>query len=145
MAASVPIQKTIYVGPFVHCKSLAELDICEKGAIGVDEKGVIAFVERDVEVDGLEKVRDKYDGWKDASVVRIEGEGFFFPGFIGMLLLPSSPPISLYHISFPLIQTQLASANKPYQTPTPTPPNTPTPASSAKPHSSPGSKPTPSP
>jgi guanine deaminase len=92
MAASVPIQKTIYVGPFVHCKSLAELDICEKGAIGVDEKGVIVFVERDVEgVHGVEKVREKYDEWKDASVVRIEGEGFFFPGFIGMLLLASSP------------------------------------------------------
>jgi guanine deaminase len=94
MAASVPIQKTIYVGPFVHCKSLAELDVCEKG--------VIVFVERDVEgVHGVEKVREKYDGWKDASVVRIEGEGFFFPGFIGMLLLassPLSPNLSLPHI-----------------------------------------------
>ncbi|KAF2661138.1 guanine deaminase [Lophiostoma macrostomum CBS 122681] len=79
MAASAAISKTIYFGSFVHSKTLTELDICEKGAIGVDEEGVIRFVERDSEV---ENVLEKYGEWKDAKVVRIKGNGFFFPGFI---------------------------------------------------------------
>lgn len=74
------LSKTIYFGAFVHSKTLKELEICEKGAIGVDEAGIIRFVERGVE--SVEDVVKKYEEWKDASVVRIEGEGFFFPGFI---------------------------------------------------------------
>ncbi|KAI9836079.1 MAG: hypothetical protein M1819_001693 [Sarea resinae] len=41
-------RRTIYAGRFIHCKTRAELDICERGAIGVDENGVIVFVEREV-------------------------------------------------------------------------------------------------
>ncbi|ORY14260.1 hypothetical protein BCR34DRAFT_534410 [Clohesyomyces aquaticus] len=80
MAASAPIKKTVYYGTFVHSKSLSELDICAKGAIGVDENGVIAFVERDVS--DVANVIQKYGEWKDAEVVKIEDNGFFFPGFI---------------------------------------------------------------
>lgn len=80
MAASAPIPKAIYFGPFVHSVSLAELEICEKGAIGVDENGVIKFVERNVEMDG---VKEKHGDWKEAKVVQLKGNGFFFPGFIG--------------------------------------------------------------
>ena len=83
MAASASISKTIYLGSFVHCETLTELDICEKGAIGVDENGVIQLVEKDVEV---EKVQEKHGDWKDAKVVRLRGNGFFFPGFIGMYI-----------------------------------------------------------
>lgn len=83
MAASAPISKTIYFGPFVHSTSLAELEICENGAIGVDEKGVIAFVERDVAYDGVDEIKRRNQGWRDAGVVSVEGNGFFFPGFIG--------------------------------------------------------------
>lgn len=85
MAASAPISKTIYVGSFVHSKSLTELDVCEKGAIGVDEEGVIRYVERGGEgVEVLQKVQEKEGGWRDAEVVKIRGNGFFFPGFVGM-------------------------------------------------------------
>ncbi|KAL1616510.1 hypothetical protein SLS56_011397 [Neofusicoccum ribis] len=72
--------KAIYIGPFVHCKSLQELDICEKGAIGVDENGKIAFIERGI--DGTDSVVKKHHGWSDASIVTIKDHGFFFPGFI---------------------------------------------------------------
>lgn len=80
MATSSP-EKTIYVGPFVHSKSLDELDICTTGAIGVAEDGRIAFVERHVE-DSASYVCEQA-GWEQAKVVRIEDHGFFFPGFIG--------------------------------------------------------------
>lgn len=81
MAASTPVPPTIYLGTFVHSKSLSELEICDQGAIGVDSAGVIKFVERDVV--RIEDVKAKYEEWEDAEVVRVE-DGFFFPGFIGM-------------------------------------------------------------
>jgi hypothetical protein len=75
--------RTIFFGPFVHCAGLGELDICESGAIGVDEDGVIAFIDRDVKFEDLDAVVRKH-GWVDCKVVRIYDSGFFFPGFIGM-------------------------------------------------------------
>lgn len=74
------LDKTIYVGPFVHSVSLQELEICTDAAIGVDESGKIAFVERDVQDSG--SVTSK-EGWKDAKIVRLQENSFFFPGFIG--------------------------------------------------------------
>lgn len=73
------LEKTLYIGPFIETPSLGELDICPNGMIGVDEQGKIAFVTRSVKgaqipVEG---------GWEDAKVVRINGTGWFFPGFIG--------------------------------------------------------------
>ncbi|KAF2828579.1 guanine deaminase [Ophiobolus disseminans] len=80
MAASTPISKTIYLGPFVHSKSLTELEICENGAIGVDENGIIAFVERDAQ--SFESIKSEKSEWQDAKTVKISGDSFFFPGFI---------------------------------------------------------------
>ncbi|KAJ4313426.1 hypothetical protein N0V94_006964 [Neodidymelliopsis sp. IMI 364377] len=80
MAASASISKTIYVGPFVHSVSLTELQICEDAAIGVDEQGIIAFVEKESD---LQSVQSKHS-WHDATVVDIRrGQNtFLFPGFI---------------------------------------------------------------
>lgn len=40
-------KKTIYIGTFIHCKSLEELEICTgPAAIGVDERGMISFIDR---------------------------------------------------------------------------------------------------
>ncbi|KAH8732518.1 guanine deaminase [Phaeosphaeriaceae sp. PMI808] len=80
MAASVPISKTIYLGPFAHSKSLTELDICGQGAIGVDENGIIAFVERNIQP--KEDIKTRKPEWRNAQIVKIKGNGFFFPGFI---------------------------------------------------------------
>ncbi|EKG20724.1 Amidohydrolase 1 [Macrophomina phaseolina MS6] len=74
------IRKTIYVGAFVHCKSLEELDICEKGAIGVDEQGKIVFIERGA--DDVESITKRHTGWERAAIISIKDNGFFFPGFI---------------------------------------------------------------
>jgi guanine deaminase len=77
--------RTVYFGPFVHCTIFGEIDICESGAIGVDEEGVIAFLDRDVKFEVLDELV-KTHGWEDCKVVRIYDSGFFFPGFIGMLI-----------------------------------------------------------
>ena len=76
-------EKAIYIGPFVHCKTLKELEICTTGAIGVDERGKIAFVSRDA--NGRQTWSDK--DWDRAKTVTIPDHGFFFPGFIGGLLI----------------------------------------------------------
>ncbi len=81
--------RTVYFGPFVHSATLAELDICESGAIGVDEEGVIAFVDRDVKFENLD-AKVKEHGWEACKVVRIYDSGFFFPGFIGMFSLSNA-------------------------------------------------------
>lgn len=80
MRSAAPLQRAIYFGPFVHSKILQELDLCENGVIGVDEKGKIAFVERDASSAGSQLSKP---GWDSAKVVQVPGNGFLFPGFIG--------------------------------------------------------------
>lgn len=75
----MPGNRRIYIGPYVHCSSVDELEICENGAIAVDEHGKIALVskhshEQQVELDSE---------WRDAEIVQLPKNAFFFPGFIG--------------------------------------------------------------
>lgn len=80
MAALSPISPTIYLGAFVHSKSLTSLEIVPSGAIGVDENGIIAFVSHDIS--SLSDLKSQYPSFKDAGTVTLSGNGFFFPGFI---------------------------------------------------------------
>ena len=73
------LPKTLYIGPFIQCESLNKLDICPNGMIGVDEKGLIVFIVRSIKGQQIPIEGE----WEKAKVVRIEGPGFFFPGFIG--------------------------------------------------------------
>jgi guanine deaminase len=84
------VERSIYCGSFVHCLSPDELDICTSAAIGVDEHGKIAFIERDSKDASAAAAKH---GWTDPKVVQAEDSSFFFPGFIGTptrLSLPSS-------------------------------------------------------
>jgi hypothetical protein len=78
--ASMALEKTIYIGPFIHCESLTQLDVCTMGMIGVDEDGKIAFKFYDMKG----RQYPAQQGWEQAKVVRIQDHGFFFPGFIGL-------------------------------------------------------------
>jgi guanine deaminase len=81
MAASAPISKTIYLGAFVHSKSLTELEICEHGAIGVDDNGIISFIEKTRT--SSQALKSQYPEWKDAQTITLRGANtFVFPGFI---------------------------------------------------------------
>jgi guanine deaminase len=73
-------ERSIYCGSFVHCLSPSELDICSSAAIGVDEHGTIAFIERDSS-DG--SAAAKKHGWNKPKIVTADASSFFFPGFIG--------------------------------------------------------------
>jgi guanine deaminase len=75
-----PLRRTVYVGTFIHSQTLQKLDICENGAIGVDQHGKITFVERDAgNIDSITAAH----GWEDAHLIRTSGCQFYFPGFIG--------------------------------------------------------------
>jgi guanine deaminase len=87
--SNMAVSKQIFIGPFVHCKSQYEFDICEAGAIGVDESGKIAFIERDVKDADLAA---KKHGWQSFEIVKLRDQGFYFPGFIGTYPIhPKSP------------------------------------------------------
>lgn len=62
--------KELFVGTFVHSLSLQELQVSEKGVIGVQE-GKIVFVEKDIsDLESLKSAK----GFEDAKVVIHLGE-----------------------------------------------------------------------
>jgi len=83
--------KEVFVGTFVHSLSLEQLEIGEKGAIGV-EHGKIVFVEKNVaDVEAVKKVH----GFEGAEVLQNRketkltkqttswiGPKFLIPGFV---------------------------------------------------------------
>ena len=77
----------VYLGTFVHCKSLTELEILHDAAVFVSVSGKIVAIEKAVEdVDTALNYATNL-GWDTQDVIaRACGrEQFFFPGFIGML------------------------------------------------------------
>ncbi|KAI9783027.1 MAG: hypothetical protein M1816_001604 [Peltula sp. TS41687] len=71
-------RRTIFVGTFISCRTLQQLDICVNGAVGVD-LGNIAFFEKDVaDIDALARNH----GWEHYDIVTATDTQFFFPGFI---------------------------------------------------------------
>ncbi|KAI9893773.1 MAG: hypothetical protein M1814_005990 [Vezdaea aestivalis] len=89
MSLSTARTKTIYAGIFIQSASLQRLEICEQGAIGVDENGRIVFVERGVK--DLEFVATKHN-WQDATIVKAKENEFYFPGFIDTHIHASQYP-----------------------------------------------------
>ncbi|MCJ1432804.1 hypothetical protein MMC27_002161 [Xylographa pallens] len=85
MPPNKPLKRTIYIGTFIHSLSLDVLEVVEFGIIGVNEKGVIAFVEKDCTIAELQEVVKSRYGWEEWETVKI-GDGasttFLFPGFV---------------------------------------------------------------
>ena len=85
MAATKPLRRTVYLGTFIHSKTLGELERFEEAAIGVDENGIITFIEQNLsDLFGL-KTRIQRYGWDNYDLVHAPEEtiGFWFPGFVG--------------------------------------------------------------
>lgn len=84
--ATSPSQKTLFLGSFVHSKSLGELEFLHDSAVCVDEKGVITAVEKGCDQKTVEENVYPKLGWVAGEVtVHTSQPGqFFFPGFIGL-------------------------------------------------------------
>jgi guanine deaminase len=83
--ATPAAERSVYLGTFIHNKSLAELEILHDSAVFVDEHGKIVALEKEVKGDDVVQSRILELGWPlDTVIIRAcEKEQFFFPGFIG--------------------------------------------------------------
>jgi hypothetical protein len=81
-----PPPRTLFLGSFVHCKNLDELETWHNAAVFVDERGVIVSIEKDTDLQHAKNTLVPRIGWVEGEyTVRQAKKGeFFFPGFIGM-------------------------------------------------------------
>jgi guanine deaminase len=85
-------KKGLFLGSFVHCKSLDELETLHDAAVFVNENGAIVTIEQGMDLQQAEETVVPKLGWsKEEYVVTESKKGeFFFPGFIGKFLILSS-------------------------------------------------------
>lgn len=100
MANAKEPSNSIFVGTFIHCKSLTALEELSDTAVLVGREGKILAIERDVDEKDLKGVFEKAKrnfGWEEEEyVVRQTKVGeFYFPGFIGL----PSPYTHALHLS----------------------------------------------
>lgn len=81
--------KSLFVGTFIHCKTLDELEYWHNTAVFVDQKGTIVAIEKDCDQQQAEQTILPKLGWttRDISVHIAKEHQFFFPGFIGSSFL----------------------------------------------------------
>ncbi len=78
--------KSLFLGNFIHSKSLDGLEYLHDTAVFVDEKGVIVAIENECDQKKAEETIFPKLGWTagDISVKVSKAHQFFFPGFIGL-------------------------------------------------------------
>jgi guanine deaminase len=81
------VGKSLFLGSFIHSKSLDELEYLHDSAVCVDEHGTIVAVEKGCGLNDAEKKVFPKLGWSagDVTVKTAKPGQFFFPGFIGSL------------------------------------------------------------
>lgn len=84
------VKHSLFLGTFIHSKSLDTLDYLHNTAVFVSENGKIVHVEPDCDQKRAEETLIPQLGWVVEQVdITIAKDGqFFFPGFIGMFPLP---------------------------------------------------------
>jgi guanine deaminase len=91
MMSTKPSQNQVFLGNFVHSKSLGELEYLHNAAICVDSTGRIVTIEPDCNQQKALEIVCAELGWgldNVAITVARDGRQFFFPGFIGEWLTP---------------------------------------------------------
>ncbi|GAA5936591.1 hypothetical protein JCM3775_000140 [Rhodotorula graminis] len=76
-----PLRRRAFHGTLVHALSLTDTEYLHDALLGVDEAGVIAFVDKGVSSDKVEERLDER-GWAQAQVVRLAKGEFLMPGLI---------------------------------------------------------------
>jgi guanine deaminase len=83
-----PQKRTLFLGSFVHCKTLDALETWHDAAVFVDERGVIVAIEKEMDLKRAKDTLIPRMGWMEEEyAVRATKKGeFFFPGFIGRFI-----------------------------------------------------------
>ena len=78
-------KNSIFIGTFIHSRSLDVLEYLHDTAIFVNEKGIIVRIEPACDREKAEKILAPKLGWSadEFNVTIAQDEQFFFPGFIG--------------------------------------------------------------
>lgn len=81
-----PTTNSLFIGNFIHSKSLDDLEYFHNTALFVDGKGVIVAIEPDCNQKKAEETIFPKLGWNEENVsIHVAKEHqFFFPGFIGL-------------------------------------------------------------
>lgn len=93
-SSSASMKRRIYAGTFIHTPTLGELCVLEDARVGVNEEGVIEWIERrkqGKEPGGEDGAEELVEGrkWGDGEMETVEveggddGYGWYFPGFVG--------------------------------------------------------------
>ncbi|KAM0754831.1 Metallo-dependent hydrolase [Meredithblackwellia eburnea MCA 4105] len=103
----------IFHGAIIHSLTLTELEVLPSALLGVDDKGIIAFLDKDVPADKVQQViTDSHKGWENVQLVTLKRGEFLCPGFIDTHThAPQYPNLSfgqqfelldwLTHVTFP--------------------------------------------
>lgn len=78
-AQAPPLARRVFHGTLIHSLSLAEIEYLHNALLGVNEQGVIAFVEREVDEASIDKkLRER--GWAGVQLVKMKRGEFLMPG-----------------------------------------------------------------
>jgi len=71
----------VFHGSFVHALTNRQLEYLHDAALGVDEFGIIAFVEKDIKAEDIASIlrSHQWDG-AEAEVISLERGSFIIPG-----------------------------------------------------------------
>lgn len=72
-------RRRVFYGSFVHSLGKRELEYLRDTALGVDEHGVIAFVEQASSREELGEILNRYH-WQDTDVHGLDRGDFIIPG-----------------------------------------------------------------
>lgn len=78
----MPNKSTIYYGRVVHSKSLNNLEIHHRAALGVDNDGTIIFLDTEVASGADAATKYTTSGFSNAEVITLAPLQFLFPGLI---------------------------------------------------------------
>lgn len=74
-----PLQRRLFHGALIHSTSLTELEVLPSALLGVDDAGVIAFLDKAVPADKVAAAIKAY-GWERAELVSLKHGEFLCPG-----------------------------------------------------------------
>ncbi|KAK0789998.1 hypothetical protein LTS16_012534 [Friedmanniomyces endolithicus] len=90
------VQPKIFIGRLIHSKSLKDLEIIPRAAIGVTTNGTIAFVDSEPATASQLQTRYANEGFAHAQVTTLTKSQFLFPGLIDTHLhAPQWPNLAL--------------------------------------------------